>query len=279
MDKRIPPTSITIATLNCYDISLFSPFSRRERMKKLVKQLVADEPSIVCLQEIIFPDTYTLFQKTFSEAGYTVFPEKNNHFLTPSGLFTATKLPVTSVRYQKFDDQGTWFALDVFERMTGKGFHELHVTLPDNSDITIINTHLLCPFGNYFSKKPSPTAQRQYDQIVHSVSLSTKAILTGDFNIMPSNHLYTQISCSMHDPLKHSPTLTIAATNTHRRYIPGSKLVTRFNGRVDYAFVSNDLEKYTSQRIYMDAPMEFTDKSRQNLSDHFGLWTEIRLPR
>ena len=262
--------NISILTLNCFDISLFTITMRRNRLKRLAQEIIALSPDIVCLQEINFFDTLALMQKTFLQAGYRVFPAGNKRILNRGGLFSATKLPVKNIEYVKYKNQGSLFALDIFERLSERGYHVLSFTVRGKK-LTVINTHLHCPFGEYDSSVPKKTSLDQYRQILTQTSPEKRFVLTGDLNIPPNNAIYKDLSRIFRDPLSQTKRVTLTTTNTHRHHL------TKFIGRIDYTLLSPDLMRKAKAKIIFNKPVVEHDGTKYHLSDHFGVLTEFSL--
>lgn len=258
----------TILTLNCYDISLFTFPVRTLRMKRLCHELIRLRPDILCLQEILFPDTVRRFTSELQKAGYTVFPSSVSSLIQPGGLLTATTLPVLSSSYERFNEQGALLGLDIFERMTSKGFHVLRVKR-NTTVYTIINTHLHCPFGAYSSTKRFRIIQNQLDQCLKGIPLTDYCILAGDLNTIPANKTIVDITATLVDPLSHTKAITIDPHNSHR------KLLSKFAGRIDYILVSKNIHPIKTNVIF-DAPVALTSAITHHLSDHYGVVCRIQ---
>lgn len=262
---------LTILDLNCFDISLFTISVRSNRFDRLAGEIVKKQPDVVCLQEVNFTDSLRLLTTALQKAGYTVFPNTTTHFLNPGGLVTAARVPVKHAQYIKFINQGNIFALDIFERIIARGFHVLSLALPQGKTLTVINTHLHCPFGAYESVEITKTAMDQYDQIMTDFPPASGYILAGDLNVIPLNTLYKKATTLLFDPLAKTHHVTITQKNTHRTHLP------QWNGRVDYTLVSADLSPDAKAKIIFDEPVVIGGK-KHHLSDHFGLLTEVLLP-
>lgn len=264
--------NLSLLSLNCFDISLLGIFSRKLRLKRLAKEIIRRSPDVVCLQEINFVDSTGLYQALFRSAGYHVIPEKVSfNILNPGGLFTASKLPVESSEFIKYTNQGSTGISDIVERIIIKGYHKIVIKPGKAPPITVINTHLHYPMGEFYTSEVPPLTSAEYEQIYLNENLSKRTIFTGDMNILPSNKLYLQICKTMHDPLAQSKTYTVSPKNTHR------KLLSHNKGRIDYSFISKDLATHASQRVTLNRPVHLEGNETGHLSDHYGIWTELSL--
>jgi endonuclease/exonuclease/phosphatase family metal-dependent hydrolase len=261
--------TVTIVSLNANDPSLFTWHVRRKRIHALHRELTGMAPDIICLQEIIFPDTAKLIRSELQACGYTVYPEKTSGFFAPGGLMTASKLPVRSSSFIPFKQQGSFFALDIFERSMVKGYHRIQLSLPGRTVLTVLNTHLHTPFGAYQSKDLPPLTAAQYNEILDREQPGRQYILAGDLNIIPHNTLYRHMMKTYHDPLSRSKSVTVTPLNSHRRFMH------KLHGRIDYVLVTPDLAPRVRAHVIFDRMIRLPGGSRHHLSDHFGVWTQI----
>jgi endonuclease/exonuclease/phosphatase family metal-dependent hydrolase len=264
---------LSIVSLNCFDISLGKFTNRKPRLQKLFETIIDHSPDIICLQEITFRHTFHHARILLELAGYTVFPTDTHlPFLIRSGLLTASRLPILTSSFHRFADQGSLFALDIVERWSNRGYHRVTIQPKTGKPMTIINTHLHCPFGAFNTPKMPRTSQKQYEQMKHQETLHTRTILTGDLNIVPTNELYFEITKTLQDPLANADKITISPNNTNRLCFSES------SGRIDYTLVSKDLiRSVQNQTIIFDTPVKLTNGSIAHLSDHYGVWTELSI--
>jgi endonuclease/exonuclease/phosphatase family metal-dependent hydrolase len=263
---------ITLLSLNCFDISLFRFSSRQPRLSKLIQEIIRLSPDVICLQEITFRDTLRKFRMLLEKSGYYVSTNNtSNQLLNPGGFITASRMPIIRAQFYRYKQQGSWLSLDLFERLSVKGFQHIEIKPQKIDSIHIINTHLHCPFGNFFTTKASNVAVSQYNQIRATYPLTHRTILTGDINYLPNNDLYQKIIGILTDPLYNSDLETISPKNTNRNNWSKS------NGRIDYTFISRDMSKTVSQKIVFQHPVKLDNGEYHHLSDHFGVWTDLYL--
>ena len=204
-----------------------------------------------------------------TEAGYSVFYNRYGLFTT-GGLLTASKFPITKTAFVPFHNQGNIFSMAITEHVIQKGFHRLAIRSSGKKTFTLINTQLHCPFGAYTSPIPDTTSLHQFRQLT-ALTPRQRCVLTGDFNFVPSNALYTKLTEHFIDPLAKTEKITITPENSHRKFLPSHK------NRVDFTFLSPDIAKGASAKIIFNTSVNMGNGRKHHLSDHFGLRTILRL--
>lgn len=257
---------LKIINLNCFESPL--SMNRKDRIWDLIFKIINLNPGIVCLQEINFSQTAYKISEIFRNEGYEVFYDADLVF-NRGGLFIASRYPIESADFKRFKNQGTFFSLQITDRVLGKGYQKVTLSII-GSRITLYNAHLATAYrGN--SEAQNKTLRSQFNQIVEDIkNQKENLIVAGDFNFSPESTFYTDFlnETGLVDPLSDTNSITISRNNTHKNGFYRM----RTDGKSDYTFVSREISKDISQKVIFEELIRIKDRD-VNLSDHFGLLT------
>lgn len=267
--------NLTILTLNCYD----RPFSlyRKVRLTRIALEIIKLKPDIICFQEVNLAKTAVNLAKLFGDAGYNVFfqPAK---MINRGGLLTASLLPIIDQQYQRFSTQGFPLSLQFSDRLLGKGYHLVRLSLGDKK-ITLINTHLVSVFRtqSFLQNQARESQLAQLTSAVKEIS-NQIAIVAGDLNFSPQNNLCKQFvqNTGLNDALTDKNWITVSVKNTHWKKFARRDI----DERMDYIFLANNIAILDRQLIFQ-TPVILDSKHPKpaHLSDHFGILLSAQLGR
>ena len=262
---------ISIICLNCFG----SPLSVnwKIRYKLITNELQKIDPDLICLQEVF---TYKQ-RKTLYDAlsvRYNIFYDDFFGFCK-GGLvsFVKKEINVNNYRFEEYLNQGSFLTLAITDRISRKGIQSFKLNI-NGRDFCLVNTHLLCTYGNY--KSDLLQHSLQILQLTKSIlETHLNLILCGDLNVSPTNQLLTELK-SKNNLVEYLDTtsITVSPTNLNRgvllNYYGEKKPY-----RTDYVFATKSLEVVTQEIVFKDI-MKYNNKE-YNLSDHYGIFTELKL--
>lgn len=178
-----------VVTLNCY----LNPRSVTAgvRLHLIARELKRLQADVVLLQEVVTKGYRRWLEKFLHSLGYTCFSEEGAWF-TRGGLLTAVRGTIISSMFTPFAAQGSWVGLVRGDRLLGKGYHTLRVSIGDKF-FTIINTHLLAHYGVWrrLAKNKHLVAQaNELTEHVAQLDQQCEVIVGGDLNFSPDTTLY-----------------------------------------------------------------------------------------
>ncbi len=263
---------IKILNLNCFGSPL--SFNRRIRFVQIAESILALSPDIVLLQEVIFSSDRKILIDILTPEGYHLFPQKNINFKN-GGLLTLIKnIKVENFEFYKFREQGPITFLALTDRLLGKGAQLLKIRV-GNKIIDLINTHLLCKYGG--GQKANDAFLRQLDELTKFVkkNCTNPLILGGDLNVNPDSGEIKLLKDQLNliDSLADSD-FTVNPTNSNR-----GQLMNRFGDgnpfRTDYILLGKGVTTIRENVVFNE--LISMGKKQFHLSDHFGVFVEIKL--
>lgn len=227
--------------------------SDKERLAKISEMILNQDPDIIALQEVSDPSSAFALYETLKDKyhdfylnmGTTPWILQNN-----SGLFLASKIPVTSARFESFEDiPGT-------ETMVNKGYFTCRL-----KDLTIINTHL----------SPSSDDYRPSDSEINARNEEQKRILNEKPNLVLADFNTFQ------GPLFDKAAATISSTSCETDYLRERN----FNHNPDFKpnehlFIDHALSFGPSLKGKTIATFD-TDNPAAAISDHPAILSSAKI--
>lgn len=247
-------------------------FGRAKRMGVLGEEVKKLNPDVVFFQEFVSKKSVEALKKAMK--GYSFLggdsPMENG------GLLVASILPyIGKGAFRKFDRQAYWFPLSWSDKYLGKGFFSFSVKA-GGRPIHMVDLHTMC---NYLQSDAGERALReQLMQLAGYVKKQKgKLIVSGDFNLVSGTDLYKDFidSSGLYDPLEKNPPETYNSEEIFFLVKGISKKL--YGGRkLDYTLFKGFKPKDISQRVVFNRPV-FRDGKKMFLSDHYGLFTKVRV--
>mgnify|MGYP001568000017 CR=1 FL=1 len=266
-------TKLSIICLNCFGSPL--SFNWRVRLKLLADQLNTLNPDIICLQEIFTRGQREILLGILAKSYNRYSSEVVN--MSRGGLITFVKkdIKLDEYHFKKYKNQGSIFTLAITDRMAGKGIQNLNLSFSDKA-LTIVNTHLLCLYGG--NKTDINDHKKQTQQLIsYLIEYKSNLVLCGDINIFPTDSILSEIKTTLNvrENLP-SNSITVSPDNLNR-----GTILNHFGDgkpyRTDYTLVSK-LLGIVKQEIILNDPVKYNGKD-YNLSDHYGVYTEIEFQK
>jgi endonuclease/exonuclease/phosphatase family metal-dependent hydrolase len=263
---------LSIVCLNTYGMPL--PVSIKIRYKLIIDELQKIKPDIISLQEVwLFSGMEFLISKL--KDSYNYYPD-HPRLINSCGLVTFIRKNINSelVLMKRFDRQGPLELLCIPDRVGGKGYQVINLNI-NNRIVNFINCHTLCQYNR------SPEIVRHHKMQIDELggcikNMDGKAkIVTGDLNDDPDSNTikYLKLENDLYERLGLSD-ISVDLENLNR-----GKIMNMFSDghsyRTDYVFVSKNI-KINNQNIIFDKSVIHND-TEYNLSDHYGIYTEIEI--
>lgn len=249
----------------------FSSLNLRERQKKIVEILAAQNADIITLQEVHTYSFLKILKKKLKSYPYVAY----EHLLFgPRGaLVVFSKLPLEQIKYINFQDRGTIFNSSIVSKIRRSG---ILVCKIKDKDIYILNMHLThngdfkwTSNNRFYSFIKSQLTQ--IAKVVNDIgSANSKIIVTGDFNTDKKSLLYKNFirDSRLLDVFDHHSLPTM-----HQEFLPKRKLAKT----IDYVFLRSARSKQEIKSTnYLFTKKYLIKNGKQRyLSDHIGLFTNF----
>jgi endonuclease/exonuclease/phosphatase family metal-dependent hydrolase len=254
----VQQNGLKIASFNTFGIPL-TPL-RIQRAGFMFQNIKELSPEVVFLQEV-FPNKRILkLLENISREEYPyLYPDlkiKSNH----GGLRVLSKQPLTYLGFTKFRRRLSKNPLSLSDHLAGKGFQTFKTSF-QGEETLILHTHLSANYSNLRSEENVQI--RQINQILKTLLKHTyaKLVLVGDINIKPDSGLHNllQNTAGFYDPLASTQEITVEAKKS----------------RDDYCLLKGFSPKQITQTVIFKEIYQNKRKSF-NLSDHYGLLTEVQ---
>jgi endonuclease/exonuclease/phosphatase family metal-dependent hydrolase len=228
---------IKIFTQNLYWMDFLNKTRRMREVRRYVRDKKFD---FVFLQEAVLGLDVKII-KRHNFAYYT-----SGRLGPRGGLAILSKKKLDRIEFYKFEEQGTIFTRQIFDRLVEKGFLVGYI-----GENVYINTHLICPYEKE-SRKNVENLNKQFEQLLNfvkeKIKHGKKIVLGGDFNFKRSSKKYKKITKLLTD-------------NT---IPPKSKMNQNNAEQIDFIFSSEKNSRNYVQPIY---PIF--------VSDHEGIGIEL----
>ena len=283
---------LSILTINAaiQDVRLFSRSFYRpvnhvtKRLQELAQQIKANNPDLVCLQELFHAD----FQNRLYSLLITTYPYAAG--FAPTGfklrlgneLIILSKYPVTDKKLYRFKHATLEEKL-----FTSKGIYIVTVDMPEIGEIQVINFHMTA--GGLVQHPEQPQMEKirslQIQQLLTTVNPLKSVIMAGDLNAGPEVSIanYEQIlSAGFKDAF-------IEAGGSGITWDPSNPLVANHGEhhlppqRIDHIFLNNaaiKILKPCKSAVVLNKPsIHIDDADPIPVSDHYGLRVDFRIDR
>lgn len=259
---------IKLLSLNCFGIPI--SFNKKLRFTNIAKSVADINPDIIFFQEVWMNSDRKTLNKILSKNGYSIYPKTYARY-GPGGLIIFVKsLKINDLCFFRFKDSGPLTALTIHEKIAGKGFQGLKIKI-DNTEITVIHTHLLCAYGR--GDKMLTAMKNELAQISSYIGKNKSPLLiVGDINLFPDDDIFLEFkkTLSLHDCLKKDQ-YTVELTNLNRGKMMNLYSTGPF--RTDY-ILTNNLLKAEEVKIVFKNTLISNGKKFQ-LSDHYAILANI----
>jgi len=182
------PSSLNIFTQNAFGL----PFTRRKRRFRALCALIRRlNPDVVFLQEVMVAGDERFFRIDGYHLAYVPHGLVNS-----GGLLTLSRVPLTRVRFTRFESQGCWYNRQVTDRVIGKGWLEA-----DAADwgVTLVNTHLVSTYIESAEFVYDAGQLAQLKQLLRAVEWMGPAVVAGDFNFLEGCPFHRLVAEVMED--------------------------------------------------------------------------------
>lgn len=265
--------SASIATFNTWGLPVLSK-NIDERMIKIAEELKGKQYDFVMLEEAWREKDRKNFVKRSG------LPYGQN-FSVPrtigSGLFNLSSVPFQRSSFREFTLNGHLKDITEADAYAGKGASMSTVKIK-GLPVSFFSTHTIARYNNDSEHlEDSHTVDRLlqlfevYRQIVEQTD-SDAFVVAGDFNMryFHTEYLFWQQLTSLEGFSAEEYDSNFCT------YCPDNAFHKDSEGQLDYIFISPRLELYQSR---VDFDQKFISKSGKliNLSDHYGITSEIRV--
>lgn len=239
-----------IFDLNAWLMPLGISAENKVRIDRLINFIERNKPPLVTLQEVWLGKYVNYLKEKLPR--YLVVASSLGSAFNWGGMVTlldSTKVSYKSHSYTYFPQQGIQF---IHERIAHKGVLTVVVSI-GGQEWKITNTHLFAPH----SLKQEDITISQFLRLPRPTSYEDRHLLCGDLNLDPEKVYRIAAAAGWRIDCNLEP--TISRDNPYQLM-----LANRFNNntfKCDYIlFPGGNLQ---------------TEVIREELSDHYGLWTEI----
>ena len=220
---------------------------RGQSFDKIVNYLSEINAEILCLQEVIQKDSYSMAQDLAKKLNlnycHCLTFHDDRHEAPPSydqGDAILTKFPILNKKCHMLSDLSMYKKDSETEP---RGAVEIEISI-NSKKLTIFNTHLA--YSNNFNY--SPMQSLQLKNLLKKVP-THGTILTGDFNCHPESEIILEIETHFDN----------AGANS-------TQVTTLDNRKIDYIFVSKDLRVKSFEIL-----------QHYEASDHYPILSEIEI--
>ncbi len=264
--------SFSLLSFNTLGTPFFAPLIT-DRYKKATEFLEASGIDVLCFQEVTTYYHLHLLKKQLKSYPYIAY--KKFYFGPKGGVVIFSKLPLESIRYEKFSELGS---LTTYTRYLRNGVLSCRLK---NFPIRVLNTHLISDF-EYKASSKNPYYIYLKKQTQEASVLMARFAQTGDTIITAGDFNLTKEDPAYKDLLKYTKAKDVFASFDFPTYYNDRynwKFQASQSVRIDYIFL---LDKY--DRISVKSlDHAFTDKvkiapnTNDYLSDHIGLFAKFSI--
>jgi exonuclease III len=247
-----PSTELTVATLNvCGLPSTLAPF--RVRAVGIGSWFEASTVDVVGFQEVWTYRQLALLRSALPSFRYVAW--RRGYVGPAGGLATFSRRPTGTASYTSFGAARVGSGGVVFRARQTLNSHLQGVLTVAVDGYRLGNTHLTANHdGNWSVGSRYVTLHRAQLAILHRVARDVD-IVSGDFNVPNSSHLYPAVVAGWHDPFADDDLVTY-----HPAFLPSGES----GSRIDYILVAG--RTVTGTGTVFPEPVE-----GRYLSDHVGL--------
>jgi endonuclease/exonuclease/phosphatase family metal-dependent hydrolase len=267
---------VRIATLNVWGLP--EPFSQQpvQRLTAIGEQLSSLAADAIAFQEVWTPQARRILAKAGARAGLSNVWYRSAAF-GGSGLLVLSRMPIRTVRFERYVLRGLPERVLQGDYYGGKGFVRLELDTP-TGPVSIVDTHL---HARYRADVPHEYLALRTGQIVQlATALRDQGhplVVVGDFNFgqqTPEHEILTGLT-GLRDVAAEldRPEATVLRANPYRTH---SRKPDR---RIDFVFARDGGERAvaarTIERIF-DEPLSIQGEPAA-YSNHAGLLAELEI--